>query len=80
MSARNEWEMLKFNVVTGANANTDITLTGITTTDKIVKIINLTDLADVDPAGLVIAADKFKITASTASKKILVIWADRSQG
>ena len=78
--SKNEYEITQFNIVTGANAATNIAITGLAAEDKILKILNLTDLADVDPAGLVITAGNFKITASTAAKKLLVIWNDLSAG
>jgi len=80
MSCKNEHEKINMTVCTGAGANTDITLTGITAADTVKAVVNLTDLAQVALAGLVISADKFKITASTASKTLLVLWYDSSAG
>lgn len=77
---RNEWETLKYNIVTGAASATNIALTGIVATDKIVAVLNLTDLVDVSLAGLVITAGNFQVTASTSTKKLLVIWCDRNAG
>lgn len=67
---------LKFSTVTGANADTNIAVTGLAVGDNIKHIVNLTDLADVALAGMTITAGNFKITASTATKKLLVIWQD----
>jgi len=67
---------LKFTTVTGAATVTNIAITGLSVGDTIKHIVNLTDLADVDLAGLVITAGNFKITADTAAKKLLVIWQD----
>jgi hypothetical protein len=78
--AKNDWEVLQFTITTGAASATNFTVTGITTADKVQKIMNLTDLADVDPAGLVISADNIKVTATTSAKKLLVVWAKRSAG
>ena len=80
MSCKNEYEKIKSNIVDGAAASTDITLTGIAVGDKIIGIHNVSDLADVALTGLAITANKFQVTASTASKKLLVIWADVSAG
>lgn len=80
MSCKNEHEKVNLTVCTGAGANTNITLTGITAADTVKAVINLSDLAQVSLAGLVISADAFKITASTASKTLLVLWFDASAG
>jgi len=78
--ARNEWEKIKLAVVTGANAATNIAVTGMAAEDAIIGIVNLTDAAAVSLAGLVITDGNFKITASTASKALLVLWVDKSAG
>lgn len=78
--ARNDAEQIKVNLVTGAAGATNITLTGLEVGDAIVSVINLTDLAEVSLAGLVISADAFKVTASTATKKLQVVWRDVNAG
>ena len=65
---------LEFATVTGAAAATNIAVTGLTADDTVLHVINLTDLADVYLAGLAVSAGNFQITASTESKKLLVIW------
>lgn len=79
-ASRNDAEQIKVNLVTGANASTDIALTGIVANDAVINIINLTDLAEVSLAGLVVKAGAVNITASTSAKKLLIVWRDRSAG
>lgn len=67
----------QFTVTTGAGADTDITVTGIATTDTVAAIINLTDGANVSGTITITAADTIQISTSTAAKTLLVIWYDK---
>lgn len=78
--ARNDAEQIKMAVVDGAASATAITVTGITANDAVIGIANLTTPGAVSLAGLVITADTIKVTASTASSKILVLWRDVNAG
>lgn len=80
MSCKNEHEKVKMSLCTGANAATDITCTGLAVGDTIVSVIDITTPAAVSLAGLAITAGKFQVTASTASKNLLVLWLDASAG
>lgn len=82
--AKNDWEVLQFDVVAGAAGATNIALTGLTTADSIQKILAFTSGTGipvaVSLAGLVITAGNFKVTASTSGTTLLVVWAKRSAG
>lgn len=80
MGARNEFEQLKFGMVTGAGAATLIAVTGMVAEDVVVGVIDLTTPAAVSLAGLAEEAGGFKITASTSGKNLAVLWIDRSAG
>lgn len=78
--ARNDAEQIKMAVVDGAAASTNITLAGITADDAIIGLANLTTPGAVALTGLVIGDGVFKVTASTASSKVLVLWRDVNAG
>ena len=71
---------LKFNVVTGATATTQITLTGIATDDHLLFVYHHTD--DAAPADrtaetTIPAAGKIVLsTTDTSDDELLVVWVD----
>ncbi len=70
-------EQLKLTIATGAAANTNIAVAGITTSDRIVGILNLTD-SDLPAAPTIAAAGQVRSTDATTGDTLLVIWADCS--
>ena len=80
MSSRNYSEQLNLSLVDGAAGATNIALAGLEAGDIVKSVINLTDLAQVSLAGLVVAAGAFKETAVTTGKKLLVHWIDKNAG
>lgn len=81
-----ELQGLKFAVVTGANANTDITVTGIATEDTIVAAIGIdgdnatlaNTVTDRKAATSITAANTIQCTASTAAERLIIVWFDKS--
>jgi len=73
---------LKATLATGANANTDITVTGITTSDVIIGALHLTATHnipyDVTDRMTITDTNDVQCTDSTASGKVLVLWHDAS--
>ena len=68
-------EQLRFTFAAGAGANTNIAVAGITTDDRIVTILNLTD-AD-SPAAPTIQEDgQVRSTDVTTGDDLLVVWVD----
>lgn len=78
--SRNDAEQIKLAIVTGAAGATNITVTGMEVGDAIIGVVNLTDAAAVALAGLVISANAFKVTASTAGKTLMVMYRDVNAG
>lgn len=75
----NDGRVLKSFVANGANAASPVTVTGITASDTVVSITNLTDLSSIDVAGEAITVGSGTITLAstgTNTKKLLVIWYD----
>jgi len=71
---------LKFNVLDGAAANTNIAVTGIKTTDKIVFCLELATTSN-DPtdrtANTEITSDgNIQCSDATTSDKLLLLWID----
>ena len=66
---------LRFNIVSGAAANTDITLTGISTEDTILGTLNLTD--NEGPVATITAANTIQIADGTAGANVLIVWLDK---
>ena len=60
----------------GAAANTDIAVTGIAVGDELIGVVSLdgTSSSDLLSAASIHAADTIRITSSTASGKLLVVW------
>lgn len=81
-----ELQGLKFAVVTGANANTDITVTGIATEDTLVAVVGIdgdnatlaSTVVDRKAATSITAANTIQCTASTAAERLLVVWYDKA--
>lgn len=74
-TAVTELQRLKQVIVTGAGANTNIAVSGIATADKIVSVLNLTDLTT--PAGVTISsAGNIRSTDDLTNKKLLVTYFD----
>lgn len=76
---------LKFSVVTGGSANAELTLTGAATEDTIIGAVLIGKegkasefVAVASPS--IPAAGKFKTSTATTEGKILVLWADKSNG
>ena len=74
---------LKFAIVSGTTADTDITLTGIATEDVIVSVISLEDNTTADPVDRtsvtsITAANVIQTSTATASEFLCVTWIDRS--
>ena len=80
MSCKNEAEKIKMSLCTGAASATNITCTGLAVGDTVVSVIDITTPAAVALTGLVVSANAFKVTASTADKSLLVLWIDKSAG
>lgn len=78
LPAMTELQGMRVAAVTGAGADTNMTLTGIKAGDYVLSIVNMTDGTNVSMAGLVITADNIKITADTTSKHLLVQWAPKA--
>lgn len=86
--AKNDWERIRADVVDGANAG-EITLSGVTTKDKLLSVIDLTNTSeanvDIDQdeqsSGIWIKSDDtLECSADLSGKKLLVLWADVSRG
>lgn len=86
--AKNDWERIKVNVVDGVNAG-DITLSGITTADKLISVVDLNGASSAEVAidqddqasGIWIKeADTLTCSGDLSGKKLLVTWADVSAG
>ena len=60
----------------GAAADTDITVTGIAVGDELVGVVSLngTSSSNLLSAASIHAADTIRITSSTASGKLLILW------
>lgn len=70
-------------VATGAGANSDITVTGITTGDRLVTVLELdgtayTIVADRTSACSITDDDDVQCTASTTGNKLFILWDDTS--
>lgn len=73
---------VKAITVTGANANTNIAISGIATDDVIASAILWAaagDWSDITSTGSVTSAGNIQFTGSTASAKVFVIWYDTSE-
>lgn len=88
-AAVSELQRLKCTVVAGANANTDITVTGITTSDTLLAVHRHVDPAASTTAAVVdhtsvasiTAAGKIQCTNATntnAGDRLVVWWYDKS--
>jgi hypothetical protein len=76
---------LKLSVVTGGSANAELTLTGAATEDTIIGAFLIGKegkasecVACASPT--IPAAGKFKTSTATTEGKVIVLWADKSNG
>lgn len=73
---------LKMEIVTGANANTNIAVAGITTEDQLVAVIehDATSALPTDRTSTtsITSNGNIQCTVSTATDKLVVWWIDKS--
>ena len=86
-------QVVKFTVVNGANINTDIMVSGITTPDKIVSVVKLDftlsegtpntrtwQAADLSGEASITSAGNIQMgTTDTTGEVLLVLWLDLSE-
>lgn len=73
---------LTVTVATGAGANTNIAVTGITTSDTLLSVIEVpaatTTLVDRTSTSSITSAGNIQCTQSTSGNQVLVIWYNKS--
>lgn len=76
-----ELQGLTVTVVNGANANTNIAVTNIATTDTLVAVLeftvatgNLTGITNRTSISSITSAGNIQITSSTATSVLVVVW------
>jgi len=79
-----ELQGLKVSVVAGTTANTDITVSGISTSDTILAVLELvgagvdvTDIQDETGNASITAANTIQISTDTSGSKLIVLWYDK---
>ena len=86
-------QVVKFTVVNGANINTDIAVSGITTADKIVSVVKLDftlsegtpntrtwEASDLSGEASITSAGSIQLaTTDTTGEVLLVLWLDLSE-
>lgn len=80
MGSKNAYECIKANVADGAAVDTNIAITGIVTTDMLIQVVNLTDLAEVADVTITSDGNIQSSSVDTSTKKLLVMWVDVSAG
>lgn len=80
-----ELQGLKFAVANGANADTNIAVSGITTSDSLVTVLeftkstgNLTGINDKKATCSITSAGNIQCTDSTSGSVLLIVWYDQS--
>ena len=80
-----ELQGLTVAVVNGANASTNIAVTGITTSDTLKAVLeftisggNLTGINDRTAASSITSAGNIQCTASTATSRLIVLWQNQA--
>ena len=86
--AKNEWEKIKINMVTGTTANTDIALTGITTADELIAVHGFdpdhataaSQVVDFTTNATITAANTIQLDVDSTGYDLQVFWVDKDAG
>lgn len=80
-------DSFQWTVVNGAAANTNITVTGITTSDYLIMVLqfdisagNIVNAIDITSTASISSADKIRSTTDTTDDRLLVVWAKQLKG